>query len=264
MSNPCEPSRIKAIPGFERYGADEDGRIWSLFDKARLREVPRRMKTAPNTRGYEVASVITDDRKKKNVTVHRLVLMTFSGPCPDGMEGAHLDGDKTNNRAVNLRWVTRSENMLHKQIHGTEVVGSAHKWAKISERTASDIKRRLAEGDDQTTIARDLDCSLTLIHNIKMGNSWKHVPALNLRKVVTLALIGQAWAVACMAMWTEEWAQMQRGSLPNPCRTNNQQADRQLGWTIGIADCSTKNLQRLAALPAPAELAAEILGGEEK
>jgi len=50
--------------------------------------------------------------------VHRLVLEAFAGPCPDGMEACHGDGDPTNNRRLNLRWDTRSSNQLDTVRHG--------------------------------------------------------------------------------------------------------------------------------------------------
>lgn len=42
--------------------------------------------------------------------VHHLVLEMFVGPRPEGMHGLHWDDDKDNNRLVNLRWGTRSDN----------------------------------------------------------------------------------------------------------------------------------------------------------
>lgn len=50
--------------------------------------------------------------------VHRLVLEAFVGPAPEGMECCHNNGDKADNRLVNLRWGTRSENMYDKIRHG--------------------------------------------------------------------------------------------------------------------------------------------------
>jgi len=51
--------------------------------------------------------------------VSRLVALTFHGPCPEGMECRHLDGDKLNNKPSNLAWGTRSENTYDKVRHGT-------------------------------------------------------------------------------------------------------------------------------------------------
>lgn len=52
-------------------------------------------------------------------TVHSLVAETFIGPCPEGHEVLHIDGTRTNNCAYNLRYGTRSENMLDAVKHGT-------------------------------------------------------------------------------------------------------------------------------------------------
>ena len=58
--------------------------------------------------------------KISHTNVHRLVLEAFSGPCPDGMEACHNDGDPTNNTIENLRWGTRSENRQDAVRHGTQ------------------------------------------------------------------------------------------------------------------------------------------------
>jgi hypothetical protein len=42
--------------------------------------------------------------------VHRLVLETFVGPCPEGYECDHWNRDRSDNRLVNLHWVSKSEN----------------------------------------------------------------------------------------------------------------------------------------------------------
>ncbi len=51
--------------------------------------------------------------------VHSLVLEAFAGPRPDSMEALHGNGDAADNRIENLRWGTKSENMLDRVKHGT-------------------------------------------------------------------------------------------------------------------------------------------------
>lgn len=46
-------------------------------------------------------------------------MLAFVGPCPDGMEVCHNDGNPENNRVENLRYGTRSDNMRDKRKHGT-------------------------------------------------------------------------------------------------------------------------------------------------
>lgn len=52
--------------------------------------------------------------------VHHLVLRTFTGPCPPGMEGCHNDGNFRHNWIDNLRWDTSSSNHFDKVRHGTD------------------------------------------------------------------------------------------------------------------------------------------------
>lgn len=51
--------------------------------------------------------------------VHRLVLEAFVGPCPEGMEACHNNGDRSDNRLENLRWDTHENNTSERAIHGT-------------------------------------------------------------------------------------------------------------------------------------------------
>lgn len=61
------------------------------------------------TTGY--FQVQLSNRKKANV--HRLIADAFVAGYMPGLVVNHIDGDKTNNRAGNLEWVSHSENHLH-------------------------------------------------------------------------------------------------------------------------------------------------------
>lgn len=51
--------------------------------------------------------------KGREAGVHRFVAETFIPRIPGKNDVNHIDGDKSNNRASNLEWVDRKENMWH-------------------------------------------------------------------------------------------------------------------------------------------------------
>lgn len=58
------------------------------------------------------------ERVSARLLVHRVVLEAFRGTPPIGMQGCHNNGQPDDNRLVNLRWDTCSENNLDVVRHG--------------------------------------------------------------------------------------------------------------------------------------------------
>ena len=108
---PRAAGEVWLVANTGRHLVSNLGRVWSVH-------WGRLMGGAPNERGYHVVVL-----GKVHVKVHRLVLETFVGPCPDGMECLHINGDPGDNRVENLRWGTHAENMQDSLAHGT------HRWA---------------------------------------------------------------------------------------------------------------------------------------
>lgn len=73
-----------------------------------------------NPSGYRFVKIAAS-----NWPVHRLVILAFQGPPPDGLtwQVHHKDADKANNRLDNLEYVTQSQNMLHSYARGTRKNG---------------------------------------------------------------------------------------------------------------------------------------------
>lgn len=63
-----------------------------------------------NKHGYPQVAVTAAGRKMW-IPVHRLIAETFIGPRPYGMQIDHIDGNKRNNAARNLEYVTGGENI---------------------------------------------------------------------------------------------------------------------------------------------------------
>ena len=61
---------------------------------------------------------LSKDMKSQVVTVHCLVAYSFLGPRPEGFEIDHVNGDPSDNRACNLEYVTREENLRRAKAMG--------------------------------------------------------------------------------------------------------------------------------------------------
>lgn len=68
--------------------------------------------------GYLVVTLFRQ-AVRRNVLVHILVAEAFIGPRPPGMDVCHFNDVKTDNRPENLRYDTRSANMLDAVRNGT-------------------------------------------------------------------------------------------------------------------------------------------------
>lgn len=95
----------KDIKGYEGYyQVSSDGLVRNVKTNTIL-------KGDTNNIGYR--RVILSAPIKKRVFVHRLVADAFCDGREDNKVINHKDGNKQNNHADNLEWVTRSENDLH-------------------------------------------------------------------------------------------------------------------------------------------------------
>jgi hypothetical protein len=96
----------KPIQGYEgRYCISDHGRVFSC-------QINYVMCPGRTPKGYHIICLIDGNGESRYHQIHRLVLEHFVGPCPDGMECCHGDGNKRNNRVTNLRWDTHLNNML--------------------------------------------------------------------------------------------------------------------------------------------------------
>lgn len=113
----------KAIPGYEGlYEVSDAGSVRSLpriiLRRGRPTQLAGKVLRPSLTKGYRMA-YLSRDGEVNGFSVHALVALAFIGPRPDGMQVAHWDNDRENNRLSNLRYATQSENEKDKARHGT-------------------------------------------------------------------------------------------------------------------------------------------------
>lgn len=74
----------------------------------------REMSQRQDSGGYVQVKLVTEKGgKRKMVLLSRLVAELVYGPCPEGYEVNHKDGNKLNNHPSNLEYVTPKENISH-------------------------------------------------------------------------------------------------------------------------------------------------------
>ena len=103
----------KAVQGYEGlYEVSDLGRVRSLVDKyGRKRELI--LKLVEDSRIYLYVNLCKNCIVKKH-SVHRLVALAFiKGRDLFHDQVNHINENKTDNRAVNLEWVSASENINH-------------------------------------------------------------------------------------------------------------------------------------------------------
>lgn len=112
----ARPEKWAPVPGYEGdYEVSDQGKVRSYVRRGGPRMIAPRL-VGPAGKQYHAVTL----RGGKQVRVHRLVLAAFIGPCPEGLQGCHNNGDKLDNRLVNLRWDTPGANNRDKRVHGTD------------------------------------------------------------------------------------------------------------------------------------------------
>ncbi len=162
--------RWKKVVGFPDYSVSDQGRVrrdvgGRSTRPGRILNGWQRVKC-----GY-IGVQLQRDKSSFCHAVHRLVLEAFVGPCPEGMECCHNDGDPTNNRLENLRWDTRKSNSADKMKHGTVTLGERNGRSKLTEAQVRAIKFGNLPGL-QREIAEKFGIEKSTVGSIRNGRIW--------------------------------------------------------------------------------------------
>lgn len=158
------------IPGYPGYEVSDMGRVRS-FKKTGFSHLffssPKILKATPTHYGYP--EVCLRNGRSRRWRVHQLVMLIFVGPCPEGLEVCHNDGDPLNNRLSNLRYDTHTNNM--KDIVYRDGTGKSQ-WLKPEEREWRDRQIRIEYASGQVTLlmlSRKYGVDIRLISRIING-----------------------------------------------------------------------------------------------
>ena len=96
--------------------------LYSVSDDGQVKRGNRILKGATDTLGYNQVFV-----NGKLQLRHRLIASRFlPAPTDDNCEIDHIDRNKSNNSASNLRWVSRSANMLNRTHYKSELTNEQY------------------------------------------------------------------------------------------------------------------------------------------
>lgn len=112
---------------------------------------------------------------QKYYMAHRLVAAAFIGPCPEGKEVNHIDGNRLNNHVSNLEYVTRRENILHQRTLGTDPTGERNPNSKLTAPEVLEIRRLRKEGVPRRVLSDRFGVTIYMISKITNRENWKHV-----------------------------------------------------------------------------------------
>lgn len=152
----------KDIAGFEGlYQVSNLGRIRRLDS---LGLPCRVLKAHKEWEGFYALN-LSRSRQLTHVWVHTLVAETFLGPKPDNMQIVHLNGDKADNRAENLCYLTLPE--IRHRFYTAD-----NGKRKLSREDVFQIYERADNGETSTRIAKDFGVTISHISRIRNGKTF--------------------------------------------------------------------------------------------
>lgn len=153
-----DTGKIKSIPRTDRVGRSSPGRMMAL---------------AVNKRWGRLQVSLWKNGRGRTWKVHTLVALAFLGPQPKDMDVNHRDGNKLNNCASNLEYVTRKENIHHACAMGLiDKRGEKHHGAKLAEEDVIAIRAAHADGAKGVELAAQYGVAKSQISRIVNGTRW--------------------------------------------------------------------------------------------
>lgn len=177
----------KEVQGFPNYLVSSDGRIWS---KTRIIKRPSGnylrhghfMEGRDDTHGY-LTVCIKNREQRKNVKIHRLVAIAFIENPENKREVNHINGIKTDNRKLNLEWMTSKENKSHAWNMGlytkqdrSKLSGENNPTSKFTEDQVREIRKIYGQGGiSQKALGKLYNTSQAQIFYIVNRITWKNI-----------------------------------------------------------------------------------------
>lgn len=173
----------RAIPGYEGiYEVSSLGRVKSLSRPTPMRNGirvirERILKFQSTAKGGYPTVDIYRKGVAQTVTIHRLVMLAFVGPAPDGLEVCHGNGDPLDNRLENLRYDSRRANRADGIRLGEVPLGEDRVTAKLTWADVDRIREMALFGARHADVAAIFDIHRNHVGKILRREQWNRRPA---------------------------------------------------------------------------------------
>ena len=140
--------------------------------------MPERPAATSKTKNGYLEVAVMQNGKRIKTAVHRLVGFAFVPGFVEGLSINHIDGNKLNNLAENLEWVSLARNTQHQwEIGLADLRGENQPTSKLTSKQVVYIRRLLAQGIPAHTLAVIAGVSNSAISLIGKGKRWPTVTA---------------------------------------------------------------------------------------
>lgn len=185
MSPAFADALTRTIARYPGYAVDSQGGVWTCWARAYtegqrgvryvLSDAWTPMHPHP-VRGYLKCTVRdATTGRRKSVGVHVLVCEAFHGPCPQGLQACHNNGNNFDNRSVNLRWGTPASNNEDRAKHGVLPRGEQVRMSDLTPALVQTIRRLRRRGWSYGRIAGVMPVTKRAIIKICQRETWAHV-----------------------------------------------------------------------------------------
>lgn len=166
-------TELLPVPDYPGLLASNDGHIYKQYDNGALRRLPERVRDD----GY----VVVDAKKGEKWaprTVHRLVAAAFIRK-PEGPHEVtrHLDNDRRNNSASNLRLGSPAQNSADAVQAGRIRKGTAHPNCRLTEFDVAAIRHAIGMKVRYQVIAEHFGITPSTVCDIHRRRTWREPTA---------------------------------------------------------------------------------------
>ncbi|NMH83265.1 NUMOD4 domain-containing protein [Heyndrickxia coagulans] len=154
-----------------------DRLVWNKANQCYQKTKGQILKGKITRHGYVEVYLSDKNNKKHYLLVHRIVAEAFISNPVNKPQVNHLNGVKTDNRAANLEWSTRKENVEHALKTGLTKVGSESTSAKLTDEQVMEIRKLFGTKKYSfSELGRMFSVDGAGIGRIVKGQTWKHLP----------------------------------------------------------------------------------------